>query len=216
MLFIGDNPKTSNDFYVELLSSYLQLETYNQLKVYKANQKQKEFLQIDVLPVFQNEKGEKFHSLHEISQQLVSFVNCESFLIGSTAEEKSETFEFFDICSRNQETPLQICDSLQTILQGRMFLNGNSSIKVSDLYVFCFLNVLLVNSPNEFKVKYSQVYRWFNYVQNLRGVKECLLKMKVREMDEVNRWEVEEQQKKFENPEKEQNVSKQKKNKKKE
>ena len=190
MLLLNDPASNPLDTYLELLVRYLELDKFNNIKVYKVTTNHAELLKVDNLPKLLTLDNHQVYSPQEISSQLASVVNFDELLIGVSPEEKSETFKYFDLVAANKDNIPKLLDILQNELKESTFLNGNSNIKVSDLYVFAHLIVFMVDSNFETKSKHFNVYRWFNYVQNLRGIHENLKAMKFRFMDEINQSQV--------------------------
>jgi hypothetical protein len=183
MLLLRENQPTFQDFYLELLTRYTQVDKYNSLKVYKVSEGHAQLLNIDVLPRLLTSDNRQVYSPQEISTFLLKQLNWDKLLIGQTPEERSNTLSYFDLVANAGDSLLA---SLHHQLRENTFLTGSPSLTVADLYVFAHLFQTLVNATHDFKVQYYNVSRWFDYIQNLRGIKESLVAMKFRLMEPVD------------------------------
>lgn len=190
MLLLRENAPTFQDLYVELLARYTQVDKYNSLKVYKVTEGHAQLLGIGVLPQLLTADNKQVFSPQGISTGILDQLNWDKLLIGHSTEERHATLAFFDLVATSGDTLLA---TLHHQLRESTFLVGGPNLTVADLYVFAYLFHTLVNAPHDLKVKYYNVSRWFDYIQNLRGIKESLLAMKFRLMEPVNPSEVVEQ-----------------------
>ena len=186
MLLLQDNSTHPNDIYLELLVKYIQIDKFNNVKLYKIRAGHAKLLKIDILPQFLTSENTQLVSTQQISAHLLSLLNWEEVLIGKTVDEKSDVFKYFDFVSNQNQNTDKILSVLQNELKENTFLNGNSNLKISDLYVFSRLFHFMVNASFQVKSDNFHVYRWFNYLQNMKGIKESLLDMKFRLMEEIN------------------------------
>lgn len=190
MLILKESDPTFEDFYLELLSRYTQLEKFNGLKITKVSDAQKKLMNFDVLPRLLTAEGQQLYSLQEISAHLLKQLHWDPFMIGETEEERSDCHSFFDLVATAGADHHKLLEALQNQLKENTFLTGNSGLKIADLYVFAYLFNHLVNAQAETKIKFFNVYRWFDYVQNLRGIKQNLLDMKFRLMEQIHPSEI--------------------------
>jgi len=185
MILTKKNDRSGDQFYLELLIKYAELDKYNDIKIVPVTAEHAKLLDTHILPKMLTKDNRSLISLQEISSELLSEVNFDSILIGETIEARSNTFRFFEICSQHRDNHDALCEVLQKELNGVTFLNGEPNLHVSDLYVFCQIIDFIANSGPETKAKYYNVYRWFNYVQNLNGVQETIGHLKHRPMDSL-------------------------------
>lgn len=183
MILTRKDDRSGDQFYLELLIKYAELDKYNDIKIVPITNEHAKILNTEVLPRMLTKDNRSLLSLQEISSELLSEVNFDTVLIGSTIEATSNTFRFFEICSQHRDNREALCDILQKELNGVTFLNGEPNLHISDLYVFCQIIDFMANSTTETKTKFYNVYRWFNYVQNLNGIQETLAELKHRPMD---------------------------------
>jgi hypothetical protein len=184
MIFIRKNERSGDQLYLELLIKYTELDKYNDIKVVKLTPEHGQLLNCEVLPKMLTKDNRSLLSLQEISIELLTEVNFDISLVGNSIEARSNCLRFFELCNSLPSFE-ELCEVLQKELNGVTFLNGEPNLHISDLYVFCHLLEFLVNASTEVKAQFYNVYRWFNYIQNLNGIQENITEMKYRQMDEI-------------------------------
>lgn len=190
MLILRETEPTFQDFYLDLLVRYAQLEKFNGLKIIRLSSGHAQLLKVDVIPQLLTSKNEQIYSMQDISEHLLKLVNWDTYLIGGTVEERTETTSFFDLVASADKDTQKLLEPLQNHLKESTFLTGNTNLKVADLYVFARLFHHMVTAPTEELIKYFNVYRWFDYVQNMTGIKQNLIDMRFRLMEQIHVSEI--------------------------
>jgi hypothetical protein len=185
MILTRKNHRSGDQFYLELLVKYAELDKYNDIKIVPISNEHAKLMNAEILPRMLTKDGRSLISLQEISSELLTEVNFDTALIGNTLESKSNSFRFFELCHQHQGNHEALCEVLQKELNGVTFLNGEPNLHISDLFVFCQIIDFMANSAPEIKAKFYNVYRWFNYIQNLNGIQETIAELKHRPMDSL-------------------------------
>ena len=187
MLLLKKRENDHQQLYLVLLARYAQLDKYNQIKLVELTDEHAQLLKIEVLPKYLTTTNEVLYSLPEISRSLLEEINCAGMMIGSSVEEQSNTNKFFELVHHYANRHEELVKIVDKELEGKMFLNDNTNIHISDLYVFCCLMDYMLEIDNQTKLGIPNVYRWFNYIQKMRGIRECLDAMGYQTMDDI-KW----------------------------
>ena len=185
MIFLPKHSKDFNTTYLELLLKYTQMEKYNDIQVVYLTKSHSEKLNIDILPKMLTKDNKDFISLQEISNALLKDINMEDSLIGGDEENINLCNKFFELVNLNRNDCRKFCEILERELSENTFLNNSANLKICDLYCFSFLYFYFAELEDEMKREIPNCYRWFNYLQNMMGIKEMLELKNMPQMEEI-------------------------------
>lgn len=203
MLLLNKDRNSYQQIYLELLTSYTQLHKYNNIQLVKVTEAHARLLNMDILPKYISPKNEVLYSLQEISRSLLQEINAERIMLGCNVEDVSNTNKYFELVSEYIGREGELAAVLNEDLKGKMFLNDNTCLHVCDLAVFAFLLSYMNELENDKKMELADLYRWFNYLQNLNGIKESMKEMGYEVMDTI-KWGLPIDKKKLKQQQKEQ------------
>lgn len=181
--------KDFNTTYLELLLKYTQMEKYNGIQVVYLTTEHSKMLNLDILPKMISKDNKNLISLQEISNALLKEINMEDSLIGENKEEMNLSNKFFELVNNNKNDYNAFCEILEKELIENTFLNNSGNLKISDLYCFSFLYCHFSELDDSRKREIPNSYRWFNYLQNLMGIKE-MLELKNMPLVEEIQWHI--------------------------
>ena len=164
MLLLPTNNKPWENMYYELLTFYTKAKEFDQLQVVYLTKEQQSKLKIEILPCFVDPSGNSLISYQEIAQILLYPSTLDINLIGQTDKEANETFKFFSLPQSLNWQELQIAQQIEKTLAGNTFIETNRNLRIIDIFYFCFLYRLMVESSEDFKFTHPDLYRWFFYL----------------------------------------------------
>lgn len=95
-------------------------------------------------------------------------------LIGTSESQQNLQRKYFELIHSSRENPLELIKGIEGDLNGFTFLGESQNLTIADLACFTFLYKHMQSFSNEEKHQHPNVYRWFLYLQELRGVKQFL------------------------------------------
>jgi len=121
------------------------------------------------LPTLITEDGTRLSSLQSISYEFAKTVNLDLVLFGDEkSSTRSSVDRHFDIVSKSEE---ELTNLYQNQLATKTFMEGNH-ITIADLLAFCNFYGHMMLWSSEKKFANNCVFRWYNHMQNLTGVKD--------------------------------------------
>lgn len=96
-------------------------------------------------------------------------VNYDEVLFGNEKSNTRSSIErYFDIVTKSDD---ELVTLYQTQLQSRTFMEGHH-ITIADLLAFCSFYRIMREWCPEKKFASNHIFRWYNHMQNLNGIKE--------------------------------------------
>ena len=203
MLLLNKDRNSYQQIYLELLCAYTQLPKYNNVQIVKVTEEHARLLKLDILPKYLSPGNETLYSLQEITRNLLQEINCEKLMLGANVSEVSNSNQYFELVNEYKGREGELAALLNDELKGKMFLNGNTNLHACDLAVFAFLMSYMHDLDNDGKIAVPDLYRWFNYLQNLNGVEESVKSMGFVNMEQIQ-WGLPVDKKKLKQKQKEQ------------
>lgn len=124
----------------------------------------------DVLsfPTLIKEDGTKLSSVQAISYEFSQRVNLDEVLFGEDQTQQNNIAKHFDIVSMDST---KLTDLYQKQLLTRTFLE-DTHITIADLVTMCSFYWVIRNWSDDQKFENNNIFRWYNHMQNLPGLKE--------------------------------------------
>jgi len=179
-VFVSDELEPSSIF-LELLCSYILLDKRNEGKVIKINKKSKDLLKIQTIPLLYSPelKESITGSEIEIAKEILKQTSLD-ILLGANKEEREKNEKFLnEIKNDLKYDPKKISEKLNKDLLLSTFINDSQFLTICDLLAFAVVAPTLNLLSNEEKNKQSNVIRWADHIQNLRGLKKITKDLKI-------------------------------------
>ena len=175
-VYLEDDISNFKTRFLQLLCGYLEVEERNIGKLIYVNAKTKESLTFPGLPFYipnpicSSEKATHTDEL-EIAKAIARESQTEGFLYGLNSEEKKQSNDFLvHIVNDLKYDVKKLLPELNENLKFSTFINDKYSISICDLFCFSLLIADFNKEKDEVKLKYSNVSRWANYIENLYGI----------------------------------------------
>ena len=175
-VYLEDDISNFKTRFLQLLCGYLEVEERNIGKLIYVNAKTKESLTFPGLPFYipnpicSSEKATHTDEL-EIAKAIARESQTEGFLYGLNSEEKKQSNDFLvHIVNDLKYDVKKLLPELNENLKFSTFINDKYSISICDLFCFSLLIADFNKEIDEVKLKYSNVSRWANYIENLYGI----------------------------------------------
>ncbi len=185
MLFLEKDSMKYETLYVELLTHYTEVREFNDIQLVYLSKNHSKLLNQKILPKMLTKEDKELISLQEITRTILEDINLDKELIGSDQEETNNSNKFFELVLTHQDSLDKFLVILETQLKDVSFLNNSINLRVCDLSVFCFVFKKMLELDNNDKKTLPNVYRWFNYIQKMRGVREYLESKDLPLMEEI-------------------------------
>ena len=175
-VYLEDDISNFKTRFLQLLCGYLEVEERNIGKLIYVNAKTKESLTFPGLPFYipnpicSSEKATHTDEL-EIAKAIARESQTEGFLYGLNSEEKKQSNDFLvHIVNDLKYDVKKLLPELNENLKFSTFINDKYSISICDLFCFSLLIADFNKEKDDVKLKYSNVSRWANYIENLYGI----------------------------------------------
>ena len=175
-VYLEDDISNFKTRFIQLLCGYLEVEERNLGKVIYANSKTKETFSFPGLPLYiptphcTTEKSLHSDEL-EIAKAISRETLSEGFFYGISNEEKEKTDKFLEHIVKDLKYNVKkLLPELNENLKFSTFINDKYTISICDLFCFSLIISEFNKEKDELKMKYSNVSRWANYVENLHGI----------------------------------------------
>jgi len=165
ILILGD-PSWENMF-VSLTAKYLQLDKFFNLQIIRTNNACLKAFNTVSFPCLLKEDGTKLNSIQSIAFELTQRVNLDEVLFGGEVTRQS-VGRHFDVVNKEAS---ELTKLYQDQLLYKTFLEDNH-ITMADLVAFCAFYPVIKNWTDSEKFEHNNVFRWYNHIQNLKGVSE--------------------------------------------
>jgi methionine--tRNA ligase beta chain len=179
-VFVSDERDPANVF-LELLCSYILLNKRNEGKVIKINKNSKDLLKIEKLPLLYspNLKQQLCDSEIEIAKEILNQTSL-NLLLGASKEEQEKNEKFLnEIKNDLKYDTKKVTEKLNENLLLSTFINDSQYLTICDLLAFAVVAPTLNLLSNEEKNKISNVIRWADHIQNLKGLKNVTKELKI-------------------------------------
>jgi hypothetical protein len=154
----------------------LEVERRNIGKIILVNSKTKECLKFPGLPFYipnplcNSQKPIDTDEL-EIAKAISKECESEGFFYGLNSEEIKQSDDFLTHIVKDLNYDVKkLLPELNENLKFSTFINDRYSISICDLFCFALLISEFNKEKDEVKLKYANVSRWANYIENLYGI----------------------------------------------
>lgn len=154
--------------FTALTAKYLQLDKYFGLQIVRTSEACLKAFDVLSFPTLVKEDGTKLNSVQAISYEFSQRVNLDEVLFGEDQPQQNNIAKHFDMVSMESE---KLKELYQKQLSSRTFLEDNH-ITIADLVAMCSFYFVIKNWTDEQKFENNHIFRWYNHMQNLTGVKE--------------------------------------------
>lgn len=175
-VFLEDDIENFKTRFIQLLCGYLEIEERNLGKVIYANEKTKEAFSFPGLPFYipkplcTTEKSLHTDEL-EIAKAITRETLTDGFFYGISNEEKEQADKFLNHIVKDLNYDVQkLLPELNENLKFSTFINDKYSIGICDLFCFSLIISDFNKEKDDVKLKYANVSRWANYIENLHGI----------------------------------------------
>ena len=175
-VYLDDDISIFKTRFIQLLCGYLEVEERNLGKVIYANSKTKEAFSFPGLPFYiptpvcTTEKSLHSDEL-EIAKAISRETLADGFLYGISNEEKEKSDKFLEHIVKDLKYDVKkLLPELNKNLKFSTFINDKYTISICDLFCFSLIISEFNKESDDVKMKYSNVSRWANYIENLHGV----------------------------------------------
>ena len=175
-VYLEDDLSNFKTRFLQLLYGYLEIEERNLGKIILVNSKTKESLQFPGLPFYiPNPLCASAKSVHtdelEIAKAISKETQAEGFFYGLNSEEIKQCDDFLAHIVKDLNYDVKkLLPELNENLKFSTFINDKYSISICDLFCFSLLISDFNKEKDEVKLKYANVSRWANYIENLYGI----------------------------------------------
>ena len=175
-VYLEDDLSNFKTRFLQLLCGYLEVEERNIGKIILVNSKTKESLTFPGLPFYiPNPLCSAEKSIHtdelEIAKAIARESQTEGFFYGLNAEEIKQCDDFLNHIVKDLKYDVkQLLPELNENLKFSTFINDRYSISICDLYCFALIISEFNKEKDETKLKFANVSRWANYIENLYGI----------------------------------------------
>ena len=172
-VYLEDDLSNFKTRFLQLLCGYLEIEERNLGKIILVNSKTKESLQFPGLPFYiPNPLCASAKSVHtdelEIAKAISKETQAEGFFYGLNSEEIKQCDDFLAHIVKDLNYDVKkLLPELNENLNFSTFINDKYSISICDLFCFALLISDFNKEKDEVKLKYANVSRWANYIENL-------------------------------------------------
>ena len=175
-VYLDDNLDNFKTRFIQLLCGYLEIEERNLGKIIYANEKTKEALSFPGLPFYiPNPICSSEKSLHsdelEIAKAITRETSTDGFFYGISNEQREQTEKFLEHIAKELNYDVKkLLPELNENLKFSTFINDKYTIGICDLFCFSLIISEFNKESDEVKIKYANVSRWANYIENLHGI----------------------------------------------
>ena len=175
-VYLEDDMENFKTRFIQLLCGYLEIEERNLGKVIYANQKTKDALSFKGLPFYiPNPLSQTENSIHSDELEIAKAISRETvsdgFFYGISNEEKAQSNKFLDHIVKDLKYDVKrLLPELNENLKFSTFINDKYSIGICDLFCFSLIISDFNKEKDDVKLKYANVSRWANYIENLHGI----------------------------------------------
>ena len=174
-VYLEDDLSNFKTRFIQLLCGYLELEERNLGKVIFANSKTKEAFSFPGLPFYIPALCSNESSIHSDELAIAKAISKEcladGFFYGISNEEKQKSNKFLDHIVKELNYDIKkLLPELNENLKFSTFINDRFTIGICDLFCFSLLISEFNKESEEVKIKYANVSRWANYIENLHGI----------------------------------------------
>ena len=166
ILLLGN--QTAENMLCHLTAKYLQLDKFFNLQMIRTTDSTLKAFNALSYPTLIKEDGSKLNSIQSILYEFSLMVNLDQLLFGENDKQRNSIAKHFDIAKTNQENMLKYYTAQ---LENSVFLEDNH-ITMADLVAFTYTYNFMKDFTNEQKFENNHVFRWYNHMQNLTGIKE--------------------------------------------
>lgn len=157
----------------EFVSVYTQATEKNLVRILKIKNETQRNFGLPEMPILIIESKNVIKGELDICRHIAKLTGTYEVLFGSNSDQEKQNLEFIHQFNLSADYATFLNNHLLT----RTFCNGNY-ITISDLYAFAFVIQELLKLSDDKKLKYCNVIRWADHVQNLKGMKEQLDRLK--------------------------------------
>ena len=175
-VYLEDDMENFKTRFIQLLCGYLEIEERNLGKVIYANQKTKDALSFKGLPFYiPNPLSQTENNIHSDELEIAKAISRETvsdgFFYGISNEEKAQSNKFLDHIVKDLKYDVKrLLPELNENLKFSTFINDKYSIGICDLFCFSLIISDFNKEKDDVKLKYANVSRWANYIENLHGI----------------------------------------------
>ena len=175
-VYLEDDLSNYKTRFLQLLCGYLEIEERNIGKIIFANAKTKESLSFPGIPFYipnpMNSSEKSIHSDElEIAKAISIDAQADGFFYGLNSEEKKQTDDFLKHIVNDLKYDVKsLLPELNENLKFSTFINDKYSISMCDLFCFSLIISEFNQEKDEIKLKFANVSRWANYIENLYGI----------------------------------------------
>ena len=183
-VYLEDDISNFKTRFLQLLCGYLEIEERNMGKIIFANAKTKESLSFPGIPLYlPNPMNTSEKSIHtdelEIAKAISVEAQAEGFFYGLNSEEVKQTEDFLKHIVNDLKYDVKsLLPELNENLKFATFINDRYTISMCDLFCFSLIISEFNKEKDEIKLKYANVSRWANYIENLYGISSVCKKVK--------------------------------------
>lgn len=177
-LLVTDDQK---GFFLELLSSYLQLVERGFLTFNKVKESTRSILKLNDLPLLTFPNGEKILSDDiQIAETLARVSGFYEVIFGKSGEEIKSNHQFIGHLKNNlQNDATALLRFLNQHLIMNTFCNG-FLLNVSDIYAYSMVAPSLKGLSDNDKYANCNLIRWADHIQNLKGINQKISDSKLK------------------------------------
>ena len=182
-VYLEDDLSNFKTRFLQLLCGYLEIEERNIGKIIFANAKTKESLSFPGIPFYipnpMNSSEKSIHSDElEIAKAISIDAQADGFFYGLNSEEKKQTDDFLKHIVNDLKYDVKsLLPELNENLKFSTFINDKYSISMCDLFCFSLIISEFNQEKDEIKLKFANVSRWANYIENLYGISKVCKKI---------------------------------------
>ena len=175
-VYLEDDLSSFKTRFLQLLCGYLEIEERNLGKIIPVYSKTKESLTFPGLPFYiPNPLCSSLKSIHtdelEIAKAISKETQADGFFYGLNSEEIKQSDDFLTHIVKDLNYDMKkLLPELNENLKFSTFINDKYSISICDLFCFALLISDFNKEKDEVKLKYANVSRWANYIENLYGI----------------------------------------------
>ena len=180
-VFVSSEGEASSLF-LELLCAYIRLKERNEGKIIRINKNSKELLKIESIPLLVSPKLEKplIGNEIEIAREILKETSLDGILFGKDKEEIEKREKYLlELKNDLKYDPKKVSEKLNKDLLLSTFINDQINLTICDLLAFAIVAPTLNLLSNDKKTKISNVIRWADHIQNLKGLKSITKELKI-------------------------------------
>ena len=175
-VYLEDDLENFKTRFIQLVCGYLEIEERNLGKIIYANEKTKEAFSFPGLPFYipkptcTTEKSLHSNEL-EVAKAIARESKSDGFLYGISNEEKAQNDKFLEHIVKDLNYDVKkLLPELNENLKFSTFINDKYSLGICDLFCFSLIISEFNKESDEEKIKFANVSRWANYIENLHGI----------------------------------------------